>query len=104
MSRRCTLVAEIEHLYPGKDGHEAVAYPQIRIKYSYTAGCAPRIRWDENDHPGWSPEVELIDAVLLKDAGLHITQAMVVHWARQYLESDTGYLHAVENAAEKEFA
>jgi len=92
--------AEIEvkfHLVGAPDDEREVAYPIVRIEYSFLPGSPPRIHYDENDHPGWSDEIELISAKLLDGDGLAPEPRQVEEWAQDWLD-DTGYELARRNA------
>ena len=102
MSTRHTIKAEIEvhfQLSGMPDDEREVAYPEIEITYDFSPGCPARIRYDENDHPAESPEVEVISAKLLDGDGLDPTQDQVWQWAEVWLDGD-GFDRACEQASE----
>jgi hypothetical protein len=88
-----SITAEIEvkfHLPWMPDDEREVAYPTVEIVYSFTGGRPARIRYDENDHPAESDEVEVISATLITGDGLDPTKYQVLNWAQDWL-ADKGY-------------
>lgn len=88
------IEAEIEVV----KGDEAF-YPIIDIQYSFHKGYAG-VMWGDNACPPEPAEVELLDASIKDLAGATLTPQEVTLLAEKWLENDTGYEKAVENAQE----
>jgi hypothetical protein len=98
-----TMIAEIERrfTFPGlADGEYEVAYPKIEITYRYLPG-SPAVYYQRNGDPGWPAEpaeMEVISAKLIDGDGLTPTAKEVEEWASEWLDDDSGYRLACENA------
>lgn len=106
MATKHTIDAEIEvkfHIPGMPDDEREVAYPTVRIDYSFSKG-SPAVMYQRNGDPGWpaeSAEVELIKAILIEGDGLQPTQDQIDDWANEWL-ADVGYEQAVERALERD--
>lgn len=83
------------------DDEREVAYPKVRITYSFTKGkpaYTPRGEYAPIDPPE-PAEVDLVSATLIDGDGLDPTAEQVAEWAQHYLDCD-GYDRACENALE----
>lgn len=94
---------EIQFQPPGMglpDDEYEVAYPRIEIEYRYSPG-APAVMYQSNGDPGWPAEpaeIEVIAAKLIVNDGLLPTPSQIHDWATDYLNSESGYRHAVDHA------
>lgn len=101
MARTLKLEAEIEVKFTPAGLHDTeVEYPIVEIEYGYIRA-----------HPAYTPpgeyapidpptpaEVDFRSAKLIDGKGLLPTQEQIDDWARDYLDSDAGYMHAVNHA------
>lgn len=95
MARTLKLEAEIEVKHDTE-----VEYPVIEIEYSYIRGrpaFTPRGEYGPIDPPD-PAEVDFRSAKLIDGKGMKIGQEEVDFWARDYLDSDLGYTHALATA------
>ncbi len=61
------------------------------VECSHIYGCAARIHYDENDHPGEPDEVEVLSVELVDDGILRWNDSIkrsVENWFLKYIESD----------------
>ena len=87
------------------DDEREVAYPKVRITYSFTKGkpaYTPRGEYAPIDPPE-PAEVDLVSATLIDGDGLDPTQSQVNDWAQDYLDCD-GYDRACDAAYDDEYA
>lgn len=81
-----------------------VEYPIIEIEYGYIRGrpaYTPRGEYAPIDPPD-PAEVDFRSAKLIDGKGMKIGQEEVDFWAREYLDSDAGYMHAVKHATDND--
>ncbi len=102
MSSTHTIDAELEikfRLSGMPEDEREVAYPKVRIAYTFTKGLpayTPRGEYAPIDPPE-PAEVDLISATLIDGDGLDPTQTQINEWAQDYLD-DQGYDRACANA------
>jgi hypothetical protein len=101
MASTHTLTAEVEVKFTPATLHDIeVEYPVLEITYSYIRGrpaYTPRGEYAPIDPPD-PAEVDFRSARLIDGKGLLPTQEQIDDWARDYLDSDAGYMRAVNNA------
>lgn len=105
MQRHHTLTAEVEVKFVPAGLHDTeVEYPVIEIDYGYIRArpaFTPRGEYAPIDPPE-PAEVDLLAARLIDGRGLLPTQEQIDDWARDYLDSDAGYMHAVKHAKDSD--
>lgn len=92
---------EVKFTFPGMEpGEYEVEYPTVEITFSYLPGSpafTPRGEYAPIDPPD-PAEVEFVSAKIIDAKDLTATQDRVDDWARDYLDSDTGYRAACNYA------
>jgi hypothetical protein len=91
-----TVEPTVKFGFPGFDGDE-VAYPQIKITFSYLPGSPGRFNPINGGFPPDPAEIEVTGATLLDSDGLRPLPDQVREWAERYAE-DEGYEYLCELA------
>lgn len=101
MRNTITLTADVKVSFvPAGCSETEVEYPVLDIEFSYLPGSpafTPRGEYAPIDPPE-PAEVDFRSAKLIDGKGLLPTQEQIDDWARDYLDSDQGYLHACQQA------
>lgn len=80
-------------------GADEYAYPVICIEYTYTPGCpATGPSYASGGEPACPPELEVNGATLVKGDGLTPTQEELNAWAVKWMDDDSNYSLAVDEA------